>query len=101
MDLVSPTAKLGSKHKLLAALHCLQAPELQFDSTWQFPKREFVFMPWKAVSFEELCDGGCWVSSAEGPWSSFFWALEYHTLILFSKRNHYEIKVYTFSPLVT
>ena len=26
------------------------------------------------------------------------WALEYHTLILFSTRNHYEIKVYTFSP---
>ena len=27
-----------------------------------------------------------------------YWALEYHTLILFSKRNHYEIKVYTFFP---
>ena len=26
------------------------------------------------------------------------WALEYHTLMLFSKRNHYELKVYTFSP---
>ena len=29
------------------------------------------------------------------------WALEYHTLILFSYRNHYEIKVYTFFSLVT
>ena len=35
--------------------------------------------------------GGSWVK----------WALEYHTLILFSKRNHYEIKVYTSFPLVT
>ena len=26
------------------------------------------------------------------------WALEYHTLILFSQRNPYEIKVYTFFP---
>ena len=29
------------------------------------------------------------------------WALEYHTLILFSKRNPYETKVYTFLSLVT
>ena len=29
------------------------------------------------------------------------WALEYHTLILFSSRNHYEIEVYTFFSLVT
>ena len=28
-------------------------------------------------------------------------ALEYHTLILFSYRNHYEIQVYTFFSLVT
>ena len=27
------------------------------------------------------------------------WALEYHTLILFSSRNHYEIKVYIFLPV--
>ena len=27
-----------------------------------------------------------------------YWALEYHTLILFSKRNHYEIRVCTFFP---
>ena len=29
------------------------------------------------------------------------WALEYHTLILFSERKPYEIKVYTFFSLVT
>ena len=30
-----------------------------------------------------------------------FWALEYHTFIHFSERNHYEIKVYTFFYLDT
>ena len=29
------------------------------------------------------------------------WALEYHTLILFSQRNPYEIQVYTLFSLVT
>ena len=29
------------------------------------------------------------------------WALAYHTLILFFKGTHYEIKVYTFFSLVT
>ena len=29
------------------------------------------------------------------------WALEYHTLILFSYWNNYEIKVYTFFSLFT
>ena len=29
------------------------------------------------------------------------WALEYHTSILFSERNPYEIKVYTFFSLVS
>ena len=30
-----------------------------------------------------------------------FWALEYHTLILFTYGNHYEIEVYTLFSLVT
>ena len=30
-----------------------------------------------------------------------FLALEYHTLVLFSEWNHYEIQVYTFFSLVT
>ena len=46
------------------------------------------------------------VEKAEAPkrccfWPFGNWALGYHTFILFSGRNHYEIQVYTFFTLVT